>query len=215
MGFPGIGWLFAGFPFTASILLTAGPAIAWAVIPVAFTPFGQGPLREIGWKVELAYLPLSALVSSAALYRAHARRRARLFGKPPRTGRRLFAFDRGLQSRYVVGADEAGRGCLAGPLVAAAVLIDYERLSHADRRALSGLYDSKQMTEERRLEMYPCVLRAAERVSVVIRSPAGASRTSQQSRAARTLSNSRSSRSSQSICFGPISSCSACSQSAR
>ena len=73
-------------------------------------------------------------------------------------------------SRFVAGADEAGRGCLAGPLVAAAVLIDYERLSHADRRALAGLHDSKQMTEERRLEMFPCVLRAAARVSVVVRS---------------------------------------------
>jgi len=61
-------------------------------------------------------------------------------------------------------------------LVAAAVLIDYERLSHGDRRALSGLHDSKQMTEERRLEMYPCVLRAAERVSVVVRSAAGIDR---------------------------------------
>jgi ribonuclease HII len=90
--------------------------------------------------------------------------------------RRLFAFDRGLDSRYVAGADEAGRGCLAGPLVAAAVLIDYERLSHSDRRALSGLYDSKQMTEERRLEMYPCVLRAAERVSVVVRCAGGIDR---------------------------------------
>lgn len=90
--------------------------------------------------------------------------------------RRLFAFDRGLQSRFVAGADEAGRGCLAGPLVAAAVLIDYERLSHSDRRALSGLHDSKQMTEERRLEMYPCVLRAAERVSVVVRCAAGIDR---------------------------------------
>ncbi|HEY6145359.1 MAG TPA: ribonuclease HII [Solirubrobacterales bacterium] len=98
----------------------------------------------------------------------HRRRLAR--------SRRLFAFDRGLQSRYVAGTDEAGRGCLAGPLVAAAVLIDYERLSHSDRRALSGLHDSKQMTEERRLEMYPCVLRAAERVSVVVRSAAGIDR---------------------------------------
>lgn len=98
----------------------------------------------------------------------HRRRLAR--------SRRLFAFDRGLQSRFVAGADEAGRGCLAGPLVAAAVLIDYEGLSVSDRRALSGLYDSKQMTEERRLEMYPCVLRAAERVSVVVRSPAGIDR---------------------------------------
>lgn len=100
--------------------------------------------------------------------RTHRRRLAR--------SRRLFAFDRGLQSRYVAGADEAGRGCLAGPLVAAAVLIDYETLSHSDRRALSGLHDSKQMTEERRLEMYPCVLRAAERVSVVIRSAPGIDR---------------------------------------
>jgi len=83
--------------------------------------------------------------------------------------RKLFAFDRGLGSRFVAGADEAGRGCLAGPLVAAAVLIDYEALSHADRRALAGLHDSKQMTEERREELYPCVLRAAARVSVVIR----------------------------------------------
>jgi ribonuclease HII len=90
--------------------------------------------------------------------------------------RRLFAFDRGLQSRFVAGTDEAGRGCLAGPLVAAAVLIDYETLSHADRRSLSGLHDSKQMTEERRLEMYPCVLGAAARVSVVVRSAAGIDR---------------------------------------
>jgi ribonuclease HII len=100
--------------------------------------------------------------------KTHRRRLAR--------SRRLFAFDRGLQSRFVAGADEAGRGCLAGPLVAAAVLIDYERLTVSDRRALSGLHDSKQMTEERRLEMYPCVLRAAERVSVVIRAPAGIDR---------------------------------------
>jgi ribonuclease HII len=100
--------------------------------------------------------------------RTHNRRLAR--------SRRLFAFDRGLQSRFVAGTDEAGRGCLAGPLVAAAVLLDYERLSHSDRRSLAGLHDSKQMTEERRLEMFPCVLRAASRVSVVIRSAAGIDR---------------------------------------
>ena len=88
MGFPGVGWLFAGFPFTASILLMAGPAVAWAIIPVAFTPYGQGPLRPEGWKVELAWLPVSALISSAALYRAHARRRRLLDGPPPGGHRR-------------------------------------------------------------------------------------------------------------------------------
>jgi hypothetical protein len=87
MGFPGVGWLFAGFPFTASILLMAGPAVAWAIIPVAFTPYGQGPLAPEGWKVELVWLPFSALLSSALLYRAHARRR-RLLDRPPPGGHR-------------------------------------------------------------------------------------------------------------------------------
>jgi ribonuclease HII len=53
------------------------------------------------------------------------------------------------------------------------VLIDYETLSHADRRALAGLHDSKQMSAEKRAELFPCVLRAAERVSVVIRCARG------------------------------------------
>jgi ribonuclease HII len=62
---------------------------------------------------------------------------------------------------------------LAGPLVAAAVLIDYGALSHADRRGLAGLHDSKQMKPERREELYPAVLRAASRVSVVVRCARG------------------------------------------
>ena len=44
--------------------------------------------------------------------------------KRRRSGRRLFAYDRALGARFVAGADEAGRGCLAGPLVAAGVLFD-------------------------------------------------------------------------------------------
>jgi len=47
--------------------------------------------------------------------------------------------------------------------------MDYETLSRADRRALGGLHDSKQMKPERREELYPAVMRAASRVSVVIR----------------------------------------------
>jgi ribonuclease HII len=69
----------------------------------------------------------------------------------------------------VAGADEAGRGCLAGPLVAAAVLFDYERLSLRDLRSLSLLNDSKQHTAEAREELYPRVLRAATRVAIVSR----------------------------------------------
>jgi ribonuclease HII len=56
------------------------------------------------------------------------------------------------------------------------VLIDYEALSNGDRRALSGLHDSKQMTAEKREDLYPAVIRAADRVSVVIRCAGGIDR---------------------------------------
>ena len=69
----------------------------------------------------------------------------------------------------MAGADEAGRGSLAGPLVAAAVLFDVERLSLSDRRALARLNDSKQHDETGREELYPLVMRAASRVAVVSR----------------------------------------------
>jgi ribonuclease HII len=69
----------------------------------------------------------------------------------------------------VAGADEAGRGCLAGPLVAAAVLFDYERVGMREFRALSALNDSKQQTLEGRETLYPIVMRCAARVTVVSR----------------------------------------------
>lgn len=45
--------------------------------------------------------------------------------------------------RRVAGLDEAGRGCLFGPVFAAAVILDPER-------PIRGLNDSKQLTAERR-----------------------------------------------------------------
>jgi len=101
--------------------------------------------------------------------RAAARRRKA--AKHKRTsGRRLFAFDRGLGVRWIAGADEAGRGCLAGPLVAAAVLFDVEALTTRELRALSRLNDSKQHSMEVREELFPIVLRTAAKVCVVSRS---------------------------------------------
>jgi ribonuclease HII len=81
----------------------------------------------------------------------------------------LFTFDRRLGFRLVAGADEAGRGCLAGPLVAAGVLFDYDALTPRQQRSLSALNDSKQHTPEAREELYPLVLRSASRVVVVSR----------------------------------------------
>lgn len=47
----------------------------------------------------------------------------------------------------VAGVDEAGRGPLAGPVVAAAVILD-------DRHPIKGLADSKQLTAKRREKLY-------------------------------------------------------------
>ena len=75
--------------------------------------------------------------------------------------------------RFVAGADEAGRGCLAGPLVAAGVLLDLERIGPAEARALGALNDSKQQTPEARAALYPVILQIARRVSIVSRCAPG------------------------------------------
>jgi ribonuclease HII len=89
-----------------------------------------------------------------------------------RTGRRLLAFDRRLGARFVAGADEAGRGPLAGPLVVAGVLLDLEAVREHRARPLSLLNDSKQLDPETRAELYRAVLASAERVSVHVFPPA-------------------------------------------
>jgi ribonuclease HII len=92
--------------------------------------------------------------------------------RPSRSkGRKLFIHDRRFGVRFVAGADEAGRGCLAGPLVAAAVLFDLERVTPREVRSLGRLNDSKQLSEEDREELYPIVMRVATKVSVVSRCP--------------------------------------------
>jgi ribonuclease HII len=75
--------------------------------------------------------------------------------------------------RFVAGADEAGRGCLAGPLVAAAVLFDLERIGPGEVRALRALNDSKQHTPEGRAELFPLILRIAARVAIISRCAPG------------------------------------------
>lgn len=54
----------------------------------------------------------------------------------------------------IAGVDEAGRGPLAGPVVAAAVVLP-------DDRAIDGLQDSKQLTARQRDRVYVAILRYA------------------------------------------------------
>lgn len=63
-------------------------------------------------------------------------------------------------TELVGGADEAGRGALAGPLVAAAVLFE-------PGVEVEGVKDSKLLDPERREELYGSILERALSVSVV------------------------------------------------
>ncbi|MBW2091200.1 MAG: ribonuclease HII [Deltaproteobacteria bacterium] len=58
----------------------------------------------------------------------------------------------------IAGVDEAGRGPLAGPVVAAAVILD-------DRFEYPGVGDSKTMTEKQRERAFWLILRQAKTVS--------------------------------------------------
>ena len=77
----------------------------------------------------------------------------------------LLAHDRSLGVRRIAGADEVGRGCLAGPLVVAAVCLDVERVTEAD---LVGLDDSKRVPPPQRAELLRHVMRVADAVAVII-----------------------------------------------
>ena len=78
----------------------------------------------------------------------------------------LWALERVLQRSgfpHVAGADEAGRGACAGPLVVAAVV-----LPHGRRGEVPGLADSKLLTEAAREAAYEEVVQRALSWSVVV-----------------------------------------------
>lgn len=71
--------------------------------------------------------------------------------KPP--GKSRFRYEREFLQRgctRIAGVDEAGRGPLAGPVVAAAVIFPCGWVANGLPRALWGLNDSKQLTSEER-----------------------------------------------------------------
>jgi len=76
----------------------------------------------------------------------------------------LLAFDAGYKSNIfqkVVGVDEAGRGPLAGPVVAAAVILPR-------RFSLIGLNDSKQLSEKQRETFYEHIIKEAESYAITV-----------------------------------------------
>ncbi|MBV1708059.1 MAG: ribonuclease HII [Hyphomicrobiales bacterium] len=71
------------------------------------------------------------------------------------------AFEHGLARRgaLIAGVDEVGRGALAGPVMAAAVILDPARVP-------DGLDDSKRLSAARRASLYELILRDARAVAL-------------------------------------------------
>ena len=77
-------------------------------------------------------------------------------------------FDAGFAQEYgvVCGTDEAGRGPLAGPVVAAAVVLP-------EGLTIPGLDDSKKLTEAKREALFPLIQAKARAWGIGTASAAG------------------------------------------
>lgn len=86
-----------------------------------------------------------------------------------RPGRGIYGYERALRRagfNPVAGADEAGRGACAGPLVAGAVILDERAARHLD-----GLTDSKLLRADTRERLYEQITRHALAWSAVAITP--------------------------------------------
>ena len=82
--------------------------------------------------------------------------------KPPTFRRERALMAKGL--RVIAGCDEAGRGPLAGPVVAAAVILDPKKIPR-------GIDDSKRLTAEQREKLFAKICATAS-FAVAVASPA-------------------------------------------
>jgi hypothetical protein len=110
-GFPGIGWLFAGQAMPAVALMMIGPSIAWALLPMLFSPYTGTIFSRLGWATLLIWLPASALLSSVVLAFYLRRRLAnpQLAGASSNNGRNLLTVNGVLMSE-VLSTDNNGSG---------------------------------------------------------------------------------------------------------
>ncbi len=79
----------------------------------------------------------------------------------------LYNFDNELREKHgvIIGTDEVGRGPLAGPVVAAAVILD-------PNRPIEGVMDSKKLTEKKREALFDLIRNEAIAVKATCIFPA-------------------------------------------
>ena len=81
--------------------------------------------------------------------------------------RRIYCKEKQLQAQgclTIAGVDEAGRGPLAGPVVAAAVILGEQK----DLFTWQGVNDSKQLSQNKREKLYQIILDRATSVGLGI-----------------------------------------------
>lgn len=84
--------------------------------------------------------------------------------KPKKTLKEIYGFDKGdiekdliSKGLLVAGVDEVGRGCLAGPVYTAAVVLDYDKLFALDEKTLDLIRDSKKLSHKQREKIVPII----------------------------------------------------------
>ena len=77
----------------------------------------------------------------------------------------MWEIENGLQVGVICGVDEAGRGPLAGPVCAAAVILPQGEI-------IPGLNDSKKLTDKKRRELFPIIKEKAVAYGIAFASEA-------------------------------------------
>lgn len=81
--------------------------------------------------------------------------------------KKMYELDRSYGNyKLIAGVDEVGRGPLAGPIVAAAVILKYEDLNSSN--LILGLKDSKKLSLKKREELFDVIINKAESYHISI-----------------------------------------------
>lgn len=79
--------------------------------------------------------------------------------------KKIFDFDKQFLSektKNIAGIDEVGRGPLAGPVVTACVVMNYDNM-------IDGVFDSKKVTKKNREKLFDEIMKNAKSVSISLR----------------------------------------------
>lgn len=75
-----------------------------------------------------------------------------------------YNFEQNLKSQYklIAGIDEAGRGPLAGPVVAAACILDIEKINQLPEQQKKLIRDSKKLSPKQREEIFEIIIQNSQ-----------------------------------------------------